>query len=359
MMLDQLIRQTRRRRRSRGERRRPRSSWSCSAATSLAGAAVSTRSPGPSRDEADLPPRYDRNFAEAEPVTEYNAAHILVETEEEASALKAELDGGAAFGDAGRANSTGPSGPNRGDLGWFTADQMVRAVRRGRHGAGAGRGLGSRSDRFRLACHPAERDAASRAGARSWPQVRDGRSPRWCCASEVEARDRARSSVEARDRADRGRRSRRTGQTPTCWRPSRWARRTCPSRRWRRRVSRPAGDRRASTSPARRPGSRYQGRTDVTLIRVAPGSTVAGAFTRSSTRAAWRAGQPGEAGRRGRCTGRARRSWSTPAMPTSSPATRGQATVDAVTGGGGRAAGLRAGARCSRLDRRDRRAAAA
>ena len=33
-------------------------------------------------------------------------------------------------------------------------------------------------------------------------------------------------------------------------------------------------------------GVKYQGRTDVTLIRIAPGSSVAGAFTRSSTRAA-------------------------------------------------------------------------
>lgn len=33
-------------------------------------------------------------------------------------------------------------------------------------------------------------------------------------------------------------------------------------------------------------GVKYQGRTDVTLIRIAPGSTVAGAFTKSSTRAA-------------------------------------------------------------------------
>lgn len=33
-------------------------------------------------------------------------------------------------------------------------------------------------------------------------------------------------------------------------------------------------------------GVKYQGRTDVTLVRVAPGSTLAGAFTRSSTRAA-------------------------------------------------------------------------
>ncbi|MFN3526733.1 MAG: bifunctional glutamate N-acetyltransferase/amino-acid acetyltransferase ArgJ [Paracoccus sp. (in: a-proteobacteria)] len=33
-------------------------------------------------------------------------------------------------------------------------------------------------------------------------------------------------------------------------------------------------------------GVKYQGRTDVTLVRIAPGSTLAGAFTRSSTRAA-------------------------------------------------------------------------
>lgn len=33
-------------------------------------------------------------------------------------------------------------------------------------------------------------------------------------------------------------------------------------------------------------GVKYQGRTDVTLMRIAPGSTLAGAFTRSSTRAA-------------------------------------------------------------------------
>lgn len=33
-------------------------------------------------------------------------------------------------------------------------------------------------------------------------------------------------------------------------------------------------------------GVKYEGRTDVTLIRVAPGSTIAGAFTKSSTRAA-------------------------------------------------------------------------
>lgn len=75
--------------------------------------------------EAELQTAYDRLFAEAGNVTEYNAAHILVETEEEAAEIKAQLDDGADFGELAETASTGPSGPNRGDLGWFAADQMV------------------------------------------------------------------------------------------------------------------------------------------------------------------------------------------------------------------------------------------
>ncbi|MGI3164250.1 peptidylprolyl isomerase [Pseudooceanicola sp. 200-1SW] len=56
---------------------------------------------------------------------EYHAAHILVETEEEAQALVEELEGGAEFATLARDKSTGPSGPNGGDLGWFTPDKMV------------------------------------------------------------------------------------------------------------------------------------------------------------------------------------------------------------------------------------------
>lgn len=73
----------------------------------------------------DLTAAYEKYFGGAEPKTEYSAAHILVETEEEAKEIKAELDGGADFGTVAEDRSTGPSGPNKGDLGWFTADQMV------------------------------------------------------------------------------------------------------------------------------------------------------------------------------------------------------------------------------------------
>jgi len=56
---------------------------------------------------------------------EYNAAHILVETEEEALAVIETLDGGADFAETARESSTGPSGPSGGDLGWFGAGMMV------------------------------------------------------------------------------------------------------------------------------------------------------------------------------------------------------------------------------------------
>ncbi len=68
---------------------------------------------------------YDERYADAEPSTEYNASHLLVETEEEALAAKARIDAGEDFGDVAREVSTGPTGPNGGNLGWFGAGQMV------------------------------------------------------------------------------------------------------------------------------------------------------------------------------------------------------------------------------------------
>lgn len=59
------------------------------------------------------------------PPLEFKARHILVETQGEATSLVKELDGGADFVELAKANSTGPSGPNGGDLGWFAPNQMV------------------------------------------------------------------------------------------------------------------------------------------------------------------------------------------------------------------------------------------
>ena len=70
---------------------------------------------------------YDAKYAGAQPETEWNASHILVETEEKAADLAKQARDGADFAELAKANSTGPSGPNGGQLGWFGAGMMVPA----------------------------------------------------------------------------------------------------------------------------------------------------------------------------------------------------------------------------------------
>ena len=77
----------------------------------------------PVSDE-ELKKEYDELIAKNK-AKEYKARHILVEEEDKAKALIVELDGGADFAELAKANSTGPSGKNGGDLGWFGAGQMV------------------------------------------------------------------------------------------------------------------------------------------------------------------------------------------------------------------------------------------
>lgn len=77
--------------------------------------------------DAALQKAYDDRFKDAKPQTEYNAAHILVATKEEADAIKAELAGGADFAEVAKAKSTDTgSGANGGDLGWFGLGMMVK-----------------------------------------------------------------------------------------------------------------------------------------------------------------------------------------------------------------------------------------
>lgn len=75
--------------------------------------------------EDSLQAAYQETYSNADPEQEFSAAHILVETEEKAAELKTELDEGADFAELARAHSTGPSGPNGGDLGWFGKGMMV------------------------------------------------------------------------------------------------------------------------------------------------------------------------------------------------------------------------------------------
>ncbi|MEN8196686.1 MAG: peptidylprolyl isomerase [Pseudomonadota bacterium] len=73
-----------------------------------------------------LQERYEQ-WKEANPApSEVHARHILLETEERAKEVLAEVQGGKDFAEAAQEHSTGPSGPNGGDLGYFTPDQMVK-----------------------------------------------------------------------------------------------------------------------------------------------------------------------------------------------------------------------------------------
>jgi peptidyl-prolyl cis-trans isomerase C len=77
-------------------------------------------------DEAAIKKRYDEETAKFVPEDEVHAEHILVDKEEDAKAIIAELDKGGDFATLAKAKSTDTgSGQAGGDLGFFTKDKMV------------------------------------------------------------------------------------------------------------------------------------------------------------------------------------------------------------------------------------------
>ncbi|WP_428927349.1 peptidylprolyl isomerase [Marinibacterium sp. SX1] len=90
----------------------------------LAASEIAGMLEGVTSDEA-VQAAYDAQYANAEGEREWNASHILVETEAEAKAIREVLEDGADFAEVAKTSSTGPSGPSGGELGWFQAGQMV------------------------------------------------------------------------------------------------------------------------------------------------------------------------------------------------------------------------------------------
>ncbi|EEW57803.1 MAG: peptidylprolyl isomerase [Pseudomonadota bacterium] len=68
---------------------------------------------------------YDARYSSDDGGDEFNASHILLESEEDAVSIKEQLDAGADFAALAKESSTGPSGPNGGELGWFENGRMV------------------------------------------------------------------------------------------------------------------------------------------------------------------------------------------------------------------------------------------
>jgi len=75
--------------------------------------------------DAELHKVYDEAVGQMKSEPEVHARHILVETEDEAKALVAELKKGGDFAELAKAKSKDPGASDGGDLGWFTKDQMV------------------------------------------------------------------------------------------------------------------------------------------------------------------------------------------------------------------------------------------
>jgi len=76
--------------------------------------------------DEDVRAAYDTFVAGQVTEEELRARHILLATLEDAQVVKAELDAGRNFEDLAREKSTGPSGPNGGDLGFFGRGRMVK-----------------------------------------------------------------------------------------------------------------------------------------------------------------------------------------------------------------------------------------
>ncbi len=75
--------------------------------------------------DEDLNAAYEKEYADYVGDEEVSARHILLKEEAEAKDVIKALEGGADFAELAKEKSTGPSGPNGGDLGFFTKGQMV------------------------------------------------------------------------------------------------------------------------------------------------------------------------------------------------------------------------------------------
>ena len=76
--------------------------------------------------DAEIEAAYAIAFPADTPIIEYDADHILLESEDDAKAVIEELNNGGDFAKLAEERSTDTgSAPSGGDLGWFTADRMV------------------------------------------------------------------------------------------------------------------------------------------------------------------------------------------------------------------------------------------
>ncbi len=123
-ILDQLVQQEALRQSKPEETKRVRIALENERRTMMASEAVADEA-AVEISEAEIEAAYQTTYLDGNSTTEFNASHILVETEEAAQGIITQLNDGADFAELAKTASTGPSGPNGGSLGWFGPGMMV------------------------------------------------------------------------------------------------------------------------------------------------------------------------------------------------------------------------------------------
>lgn len=90
----------------------------------IAGNVVEKQSANAVSDDA-VKAAFDKEYGDAKPTKEYNASHILVDSEEKAKEIIEKLKGGADFAELSKTESSDSSGASGGELGWFGPGAMV------------------------------------------------------------------------------------------------------------------------------------------------------------------------------------------------------------------------------------------
>jgi peptidyl-prolyl cis-trans isomerase C len=95
----------------------------------IAGAMLKNVTEAAKISDEELKKEYDKRKDQLA-TKEYKASHILLEKEDDAKAVIAEIGKGANFSDLAKKKSVGPSATHGGDLGWFKPDEMVEPFAR-------------------------------------------------------------------------------------------------------------------------------------------------------------------------------------------------------------------------------------
>ncbi|PWR24768.1 peptidylprolyl isomerase [Zavarzinia aquatilis] len=98
--------------------------------------------------DAMMKAKYDKIIADNPAEEEVRARHILVDSEEEAKKLKAELDKGADFAELANKNSKDARDGSGGDLGYFTRERMVPEFAEAAFAAEVGKVVGPVKSQF-------------------------------------------------------------------------------------------------------------------------------------------------------------------------------------------------------------------